>query len=534
MSILRIVLAAMLFCGVVLSVSPVAAQVITKADNNTALNDSNSYTPPTAPTASNTILIAQPPLTANRISAVNADFSILGLEMTSNDFTFTISGGTGIMTIGAGGITKTNNASLTLATTIALGANQTWTINAGNASTRFNLNVPEIIDNGYSLQVTGGNRLDITRTGNVTLTNNVNLNTGSVIVNNSATVVTLGNANQTDSFQVIKGRAIGSTLGNFGVASSFGDGGTNSAIIMGGGSAGDFGFLEYTGGDASSNRTFNFDRRTNGSEIRNMNASSTLTLSGAINNNQGGVTANSTYSFGGSGSFILSGSQQLKDNTDASFVTSLAKNGTGRLTITGDNSNTAPTSGTFQGATNVNNGVLVVEGTGSINSTSGISVADGAGFIYDSSTALTKGITLASGSRIGGDGSINAGALTLGSGVNFVFDPLKTLDVTGAVSLANSFSVSSLVNIDGTMINWSGIADGTYTLINNGSDFSNISNFGLVNAADIGGGRSAYFQNGSLQLVVVPEPSTYLLGLLGLGAVAGARRLGRMRRSAAG
>jgi hypothetical protein len=40
---------------------------------------------------------------------------------------------------------------------------------------------------------------------------------------------------------------------------------------------------------------------------------------------------------------------------------------------------------------------------------------------------------------------------------------------------------------------------------------SNISNFGVANAYDIGGGRSAYFSNGSLILNVVPEPSTWLL-----------------------
>lgn len=129
---------------------------------------------------------------------------------------------------------------------------------------------------------------------------------------------------------------------------------------------------------------------------------------------------------------------------------------------------------TYGGATTVSAGTLDVA-EGSINGTSGISVAAGAAFIYDSATDLTPSISLVSGSRIGGDG--------------------------------------------------------TYTLINNSGNFSNISNFGLANAADIGGGRSAYFQNGSLQLVVVPEPATWLLGLAALAGLARMKRsLSRSRR----
>jgi len=57
----------------------------------------------------------------------------------------------------------------------------------------------------------------------------------------------------------------------------------------------------------------------------------------------------------------------------------------------------------------------------------------------------------------------------------------------------------------------SGTADGIYTLINGTAtiDFANVSNVGSSNAYDLGGGKSAYFQSGSLDLVVtaVPEPS---------------------------
>jgi hypothetical protein len=96
--------------------------------------------------------------------------------------------------------------------------------------------------------------------------------------------------------------------------------------------------------------------------------------------------------------------------------------------------------------------------------------------------------------------------------------------VAGAVSLDDAFSVDSLVQSDGSVIDWGSIADGTYTLINTTSTFNNISNFGAANAADIGGGRTAYFQNGSLQLVVVPEPGAFGLASLGIAAAAWAFR----------
>jgi hypothetical protein len=38
----------------------------------------------------------------------------------------------------------------------------------------------------------------------------------------------------------------------------------------------------------------------------------------------------------------------------------------------------------------------------------------------------------------------------------------------------------------------------------------------MENAASVGTGRSACFQNGSLQVVVIPEPRAALLGGLGV------------------
>jgi fibronectin-binding autotransporter adhesin len=166
------------------------------------------------------------------------------------------------------------------------------------------------------------------------------------------------------------------------------------------------------------------------------------------------------------------------------------KSGAGVLTLGGDNA--------YTGATTVSAGGLLINGS-------------------QASTGLTS---VANNARIGGTGSL-AGDLTILSGGLFVFDPLAPLDVSGTVTLDNTFSVASLVNLDGSAISWSSVSDSTYSLIGlTSSTFGSIANFGAGAAAPIGDGRTAYFTNttesGGLSLVVVPEPSTFAL----LGGVA--------------
>jgi fibronectin-binding autotransporter adhesin len=199
------------------------------------------------------------------------------------------------------------------------------------------------------------------------------------------------------------------------------------------------------------------------------------------------LSANRGIELSGSGGLIFTdtGTELTYDGIMAG--TNFQKAGTGVLTLGGDN--------TYAGVTQVLAGGLIVNGTHA-----------GAGLATVSGTA-----------RIGGTGSL-AGDLTILSDGLFVFNPDDpTLNVVGAVTLDDTFSVASLVNLDGTAINWDSVANGIYTLIGTtASSFSNITNFGDNNPYDIGGGRSAYFQDGSLNLVVVPEPSTFAL----LGGVA--------------
>ena len=137
-------------------------------------------------------------------------------------------------------------------------------------------------------------------------------------------------------------------------------------------------------------------------------------------------------------------------------------------------------------------------------------------------------VVVGAGAAIGGTGAI-AGPMSLAAGANFiVFNLTDSLAVTGAVSLDNTFSINSLLGSNGLGLDWSTVADGTYTLIDSTSSFSNIQNFGETNKASIGGDRFAYFSEGSLQLNVVPEPST--CALLALSALGLAGHVIRRRR----
>ena len=192
-----------------------------------------------------------------------------------------------------------------------------------------------------------------------------------------------------------------------------------------------------------------------------------------------------------SGGTITNGTLEAASYVISGGTVAAVLAGTGGLQKTGANTLTLTTANAYQGATAVDEGTLLVNGDMSL------------------ATGL---FTVAANASIGGAGTIG-GSLSLLSDAKFVFSLTDTLTVNGSTVSFGAFGIDDLIGLDNT------VANGAYTIIDGLAtiDTANLSNLGEGNAFDLGGGKSAYFSEGSLVVNVVPEPSTYaLLALAGV------------------
>ena len=194
---------------------------------------------------------------------------------------------------------------------------------------------------------------------------------------------------------------------------------------------------------------------------------------------------------------------------------------------------------------NVNNSTTFSGGFGATSgggSATGITIGGtGEVFITGASSALVETITLTDtvkltlNNTIGGGLNVGAsnvlagngtllGSLSLASGAKFVFSLTETLTVQGPSVSFGGFGVADLIGLSSSTPN------GVYTVFGGLATINtnNLLNFGAGNSYDLGDGKSAYFTEGSLQLNVVPEPSTY--ALLALSALGLAGHVIRRRR----
>jgi fibronectin-binding autotransporter adhesin len=238
--------------------------------------------------------------------------------------------------------------------------------------------------------------------------------------------------------------------------------------------------------------------------------------------NGGTVWTSGTGNFGSNASILFSGTgatllakgntgsilQDIKIGASSNVANVNANIDTGVFSISLAGVLSDLNSGTSGGLVKLGSGILTVTGSSTYSRDTTVSagtlLVDGALYAGSVSGSTT---TVAGGAALGGSGIIN-GNINFASGANFSFDPLTTLTTNGAAVTFGGFGISNVLNLG------SSTAEGTYTLMNGSAtfDFTNVINVGSGNAVDIGGGKTAYLQQGGgFQLVVVPEPTVFAL-----------------------
>lgn len=243
----------------------------------------------------------------------------------------------------------------------------------------------------------------------------------------------------------------------------------------------------------------------------------------------GGTISTPQVSLGaGSGTFnfnggLLQASRDESTLTNGTFITGVTANvldGGANIDSNGFNITSSVdliASGTG-GLDKLGLGSLTLAGSG--NSVNGATVSAGTLFITGQ-LGTTTGTTVSAGASIGGNGTLVGDlALATGATIDISLGALS-IDPTATV-LFNGLQLTDILGLDlGTAGNGTySVLDGDFTI--DGS--SVIANLGEGDALDLGGGRSAWFETGSLSVVIVPEPSVALLGGLGLFALVRRRR----------
>jgi autotransporter-associated beta strand protein len=297
-------------------------------------------------------------------------------------------------------------------------------------------------------------------------------------------------------FYQIGGTTEVTRLANLNEPSSLGQATTGTANRLSfGWNGGGGGTLRFVGDTPStSDRVFVLQGATaaasNAIEAAGTSEGATLTLTGGI-------------SAGRAGSYTVAlGGDHTGDNGYAGTIANgagtvgLTKQGAGRWILSADN--------TYTGATSVSAGTLLV--TGALGN-SAVTVADGA--------------TLGGSGTLGGPLTFEAGARLDLTGATLGLISTNILSVAAGQSIAFAdFSFADLVGW-----NWLDAPAGTYTLIGGGGTVTLAgSTPTAADPFDFGNGKSGYFQQGSFQAVIIPEPVAALLAPLGLLALLRRRR----------
>lgn len=246
-----------------------------------------------------------------------------------------------------------------------------------------------------------------------------------------------------------------------------------------------------------------------------------------------------------------SGSATLKlgvAGTELGNTTSSVDNSKGAITTVGTGTlklsgglltvdNLVATAG--HSAINFSAGTMVLSHSADVGTTGGLAVGDGTGAATLKLTAsagnyeFTNGLAIKNNSNLQAVGTV-AGAATVESGAGFSVSTSGTIaDVTFSNGLtlaagsASYFDIASLASFDlaqGSAVSFGGVLNLAFTGSPTDNDqfklfnFTSYSgNFSSVSSSGLGGGQSALFDASTGIVTVVPEPSSMVLCVLGLG-----------------
>ncbi|GAA5131942.1 autotransporter-associated beta strand repeat-containing protein [Luteolibacter yonseiensis] len=379
---------------------------------------------------------------------------------------------------------------------------------------------------------------DITISGGISLianrSNNTDNPTSSALGNNQVSRVI--NITGGSTLQFNAGDTLGSAVSNFGTRIVVGPG---STVTNGGGVFNRLGSLDLNGGTLST-----VSGAVAGYQSYSFDANAVVTVGGsaasAISAGAGafsGVHLNTNTEFnvsdatGGSAADLVISAPLIDRNGSESAAGGLKKTGAGTLTIS--------SASTYTGPTAVEAGTLLVNG--SLGDTA-VTVASGATLggtggsigVTTGSVDVAVGGILAPGSSIGG--LIVNGSVTVAGTYSFEYD--------GGTGTADSLDVNGTLTLNNATLVLNDLAGNSYTpgekftlfaydSLTPGSLFSGYSDdtgytFGggdwIFNYDDTTAGQNGGIGTRFITITAVPEPTTALLGALGLMALLRRRR----------
>lgn len=330
------------------------------------------------------------------------------------------------------------------------------------------------------------------------------------LAGNSVTIANLSTNATTPGTNFVQ-NANGSAVGNatLTVGNSTNASGTYAGTIQDGTGGGTLALAKAGTGTFTLTRTNSYTGGTtvNAGTLALGHATNTLANAGAVNVNGGtlalgtnsdtvgAVTLTSGSITGTSG--VLTGTSYAVQSGSVSAI--LGGSGVGLSKTTGGTVTLSNTS-TYSGATTVSAGTLYV--TGALSNSAVTVEANGT---IGRNGAATGG--LGNGLSILAGGNLDLTGATLGTNSTGI------IGITSGTLTLGNLSFSDLIGWD-----YANAAFGTYELIDGNFtvNFGSTASISPATAANLGNGRFGYFTSGSLNAVIIPEPSAALLGGLGM------------------